>query len=139
MVTTLSLFLLATAATAAPVFDVLPPRRRLEGDWRPGTGHLQLDTARQLGVDQLERERREKVHTVLQLVVERRDQLEREKQLETKRREQLEREKKLEREQQLVVEREEQLERERREQLDTVLQLLKNPMVHQITNKHYGV
>ena len=92
MVTTLSLFLLATAATAAPVFDLLPPRRRLEGDWRPGTGHLQLDTARQL-------------------VVERRDQLEREQ----------------------------QLERERREQLDTVLQLLKNPMVHQITNKHYGV
>ena len=86
MVTTLSLFLLATAATAAPVFDVLPPRRRLEGDWRPGTGHLQLDTARQLG-----------------------------------------------------VERRDQLERERREQLDTVLQLLKNPMVHQITNKHYGV
>ena len=107
MVTTLSLFLLATAATAAPVFDVLPPRRRLEGDWRPGTGHLQLDTARKLGVDK--------------------------------------REKKLEREQQLVVgrkeqlEREQQLERERREQLDTVLQLLKNPMVHQITNKHYGV
>ena len=100
MVTTLSLFLLAAAAMAAPVFDVLPPRRRLEGDWRPGTGHLQLDTARQLGV-------------------ERRDQLVRE------------------REQQL--ERREQLERERREQLDTVLQLLKNPMVHQITNKHYGV
>ena len=100
MVTTLSLFLL-TAATAAPVFDVLPPRRRLEGDWRPGTGHLQLDTARQLGV-------------------ERRDQLERRNQLEREMREQ-------------------QLERERREQLDTVLQLLKNPMVHQITNKHYGV
>ena len=80
MVTTLSLFLLATAATAAPVFDVLPPRRRLEGDWRPGTGHLQLDTARQLGVerrDQLEREREQ------QLERERRDQLEREKQLET--------------------------------------------------------
>ena len=93
MVTTLSLFLLATAATAAPVFDVLPPRRRLEGDWRPDTGHLKLDTARQLGVER--------------------------------------REKKLERE------REQQL--ERREQLDTVLQLLKNPMVHQITNKHYGV
>ena len=110
MVTTLSLFLLATAATAAPVFDVLPPRRRLEGDWRPGTGHLQLDTARQLGV-----ERREK-------------KLEREQQLVVERKEQLE-----------VEMREQQLERERREQLDTVLQLLKNPMVHQITNKHYGV
>ena len=113
MVTTLSLFLLATATTA-PVFDVLPARRKVEVDWRPGRGELQLDTARQLGVDrrdQLETVRRDQLETVRQLVVERREELERE----------------------------EQLLRERREQLDTVLQLLKNPMVHQITNKHYGV
>ena len=113
MVTTLSLFLLATATTA-PVFDVLPARRKVEVDWRPGRGELQLDTARQLGVerrDQLETVRRDQLETVRQLGVERREELARE----------------------------EQLLRERREQLDTVLQLLKNPMVHQITNKHYGV
>ena len=113
MVTTLSLFLLATATTA-PVFDVLPARRKVEVDWRPGRGELQLDTARQLGV-----ERRDQLETVRQLVVERREELAREEQL--------------------LRERREQLLRERREQLDTVLQLLKNPMVHQITNKHYGV
>ena len=83
MVTTLSLFLLATA-TAAPVFDVLPARRKVEVDWRPGRGELQLDTARQLGV-----ERRDQLETVRQLVVERREELAREEQLLRERREQL--------------------------------------------------
>ena len=83
MVTTLSLFLLATATTA-PVFDVLPARRKVEVDWRPGRGELQLDTARQLGVD-----RRDQLETVRQLVVERREELAREEQLLRERREQL--------------------------------------------------